>query len=62
MRPVKEDLEAFIDRVNTRVTGDVVSSYKGSGDYRPPGPLALYSKTSPRSTPGRSIRVRWPGW
>ncbi len=44
--PLKEDLEAFIDRVNTRVTGDVaVRLYKGSATViGRRSPLALYSE------------------
>ncbi len=44
--PLKEDLEAFIDRVNTRVTGDVVVRlYKGSAAViGRRSPLALYSE------------------
>lgn len=44
--PLKEDLEAFIDRVNTRVTGDVVVRlYKGSATViGRRSPFALYSE------------------
>lgn len=44
--PLKEDLEAFIDRINTRVTGEViVRLFKGSATViGRRSPLALYSE------------------